>query len=215
MRHLILFVVFYGSAGTEVACPAFVVRGSPNYVVCKFFACPGETISASLCYAQSKCEGDTYLTLHNSNNTRVDVNDDYCGVCSALSYRVPASAQCGMYELRQGCFSAYCSGRTVVSVTLLEEKIWDPWFYENPMDHKGAIVTAWFIEVGIWGSLSLIQFIAHKKNYPSAVRKIGIFKAIVVFSLWFILEFSMLCARFNFYLQNENGNEYEPYRLGR
>lgn len=210
-----LFLILPLAAGVDVSCAPFVVNGSPDYDTCKFTACPGQVISASLCYADSKCEGDTYLTLHNDNNTRVELNDDFCGVCSALSYSVPHSVECGVFELRQGCFSSFCSGITAVSVADRPQHGWEPWFYANPLDHRGAVLTAWFVEVAIWGFLSSVQFILHKNEYPSAVRKVGVFKAILIFSLWFLLEFSILSARFNYYLQHENGHKYEPYRLGR
>ena len=88
--------------------------GAQNYASCYVFACPGATITASGCattYAGAACSGDQYLTLASATGVSVATNDDYCGLCSQLSYTVPSTSACQSYTLREGCYSSgSCTG---------------------------------------------------------------------------------------------------------
>lgn len=109
-----------------------------NYTNCEILACGGDMVTASLCESVgATCNGDTMLTLHNElypicdgihncpeythNHSVVAENNDYCGACARLFYKVPVSdndpSQCSPLYLRQGCnANVGCSGNTIVSV---------------------------------------------------------------------------------------------------
>ena len=75
---------------------------------CCFNANAGTTLTFSFCRPGASFTSDTYIRLYNSSESQVAVNDDYCGLGSALSYSIAAT---GSHCIRVGCFEALpCSG---------------------------------------------------------------------------------------------------------
>ena len=109
-----------------------------NYTICEIEACGGDTVVASLCADDTgaSCKGDTLLSLHDTyypvcdgvhnceaytyNHSLVMENDNHCGLCSQVTYRVPVvdgNPTCSTFYLRQGCnTNEQCNGTTIVSV---------------------------------------------------------------------------------------------------
>lgn len=81
-----------------------------------------ELIGINICNAQSirisncgstnaQCFGDTFIRLFDSNNVMVAADNDYCGLCSQITYNVPISSSCQTFTLSEGCYSTEsCSG---------------------------------------------------------------------------------------------------------
>ena len=109
---------------SEFYCPAYSASYTSsvtnNYVTCPIYACPGNTLTASVC---NSCSGDTYLRLYTAAGAQLMSNDDSCGLCSRISMTITAShiSQCQYLELRQGCYTTLsCSGQSFVSVRHIE-----------------------------------------------------------------------------------------------
>lgn len=66
------------------------------------------------------CSGDQYLILTNSTS-QLDHNDDYCDLCSSLSYTFPGnSSDCSDFTIQEGCYSeTSCNGTVTVSGSLI------------------------------------------------------------------------------------------------
>jgi hypothetical protein len=95
-------------------------QATVNYITCSFEACPGTSITASLC--DSFASGDTYLRLFNAEGNELVANDDYCGLSSNLYYDFPltASSDCSTFHLRQGCYSdRACEGEVKIKLESL------------------------------------------------------------------------------------------------
>lgn len=109
------------------SCPSFSSFGTGSatskVAKCKITACSGYTIYATFCSSitsTAKCSGDTYLRLFDGSGNLVDFNDDYCGLCATIIYRIGSefNGTCQDYTFWQGCFSqTTCSGQLSVLVT--------------------------------------------------------------------------------------------------
>ncbi len=103
------------------ACPFiayytnFNQTGTTN---CPVYACPDDIISFSLCDSRAECEGDTYIQLFSPEGYEVDSNDNRCGLCSSVEYKVPSwQSECGNFTARLGCyFNESCSGTPWISI---------------------------------------------------------------------------------------------------
>jgi hypothetical protein len=116
-------------------------NATAHYKYCLVTACPGETMTISLCNTDSQhisVDGDSYLRLRSrtdssyvydfnyedyyGNVTEYASNDDGCGLASRIVYTVNASVDsCMDYEIIEGCYSTgYCSGRVGVLLTTNE-----------------------------------------------------------------------------------------------
>jgi len=97
-----------------------------NTASCMFQGIGGTTLSVSACSGTiGVCSGDTYIRLY-SNGVMVSSNDDSCGLCSGLTYTVPAGSN-PILTLVEGCYgSNTCSGRfqvtNAVSVTAVPSR---------------------------------------------------------------------------------------------
>ena len=106
---------------SQFYCSPFEITSSTNSanqntVNCELYFCPNIEIKISLCDG-SICSGDTYLRLFNSIGHQIAENDDSCDQCSTIITTVPS---CGMYTLKQGCYSsAFCSGMVSITSTPL------------------------------------------------------------------------------------------------
>lgn len=109
---------------SQYFCSQYYASGTSdarhNYVECAIYACPGWTVSVSLCSSSSICSGDTYLRLYDGD-LELASNDDSCGgSCSAITktLRFGDISTCRDLSLHQGCFSQFsCSGRSWVTTT--------------------------------------------------------------------------------------------------
>jgi hypothetical protein len=84
--------------------------------VCLIGACPGTTITASLCGSVND-GSDTYLVLLNDDGDVLAHNDDFpgCDSSSQLNYTVTGS-KCQTYSLWEGCYEmSSCYGTVVVT----------------------------------------------------------------------------------------------------
>jgi hypothetical protein len=111
-----------------------------NYDTCYFYACPGDNIVISLCSLEGgECsQGDTYLRLLNSSNLEVSHNDDYCSVCSQITYEPPNDSICQSYTIIEGCYSSgSCGGTVAVSGST--------YFGSNPSQLNNEVVVIIFI----------------------------------------------------------------------
>ena len=105
--------------------PAFTATNTnsarQNTVDEDIFACPGTTVTFSLCSATgASCSGDTYLRLYDNSGAEVAKNDDgddaSCGSCSSITRTF--TAPCQKYTLAQGCFyNDSCGGAAVLTVS--------------------------------------------------------------------------------------------------
>ena len=101
--------------------PAFTATNTnsarQNTVDEDIFACPGTTVTFSLCSATgASCSGDTYLRLYDDSGAEIATNDDSCGLCSSLTKTF--TAPCQTYTLAQGCYgSGSCGGAAVLTVS--------------------------------------------------------------------------------------------------
>lgn len=85
-----------------------------NTVDATFPICPGSDLEIKACGVDN-CSGDTYFKLVDSQGVVKAENDDSCGLCSTIRYQ-HTGLECGMYTLRQGCFSnGLCSGTTTIT----------------------------------------------------------------------------------------------------
>ena len=76
-----------------------------NTASCLFQAIGGRTLTVSACSGTTGvCSGDTYIRLF-SNGVQVASNDDSCGLCSGLTYTVPAGSNPTL-TLVEGCYGA-------------------------------------------------------------------------------------------------------------
>lgn len=129
-----------------------------NTVSCTFTACSGDSFLISNC-GGSTCSGDTYIRLYDSNNNMVCSNDDYCGVCSQITYSVPSlPSQCSVYTLKQGCYaSVLCSGTflvqfltvspTLSSTTLIPTSTSNPTLYPTTLKPTSSSNTTFSLPV--------------------------------------------------------------------
>ena len=72
-------------------------------VPCTFNVCPGRSLFISDC-ATSGCNNglnDQYIRLYDASNTQVAFNDDFCTLCSSITYTTVGSS-CQTYTLMQG-----------------------------------------------------------------------------------------------------------------
>ena len=82
-------------------------NGQKNTVNVILNICGDQTIVLDLCNPQgTDCadpnSGDTVLRLHDSEGRLVAYNDNYCGLCSRITYEVPGTAYiCQPYSLHQ------------------------------------------------------------------------------------------------------------------
>ena len=119
--------------GTQLCSPFSATdtySASQNYGTCLIYACGGSSITASACTGTGvACAGDTYLRLfsqypvagdddyYSQEGYQVAQNDDYCELCSQLTYMVPFGTACQTYTLQEGCFlSRSCSATVNVLV---------------------------------------------------------------------------------------------------
>jgi hypothetical protein len=91
-----------------------------NYTDYEVTGCPGENLYVSLCDERATCNGDTYMWLLSPEGWYLRWNDNYCGLCSSLSYSVsPQIEACVNYTARLGCYStSSCSGTPLFRVTV-------------------------------------------------------------------------------------------------
>ncbi len=111
----------------QVSCTSYTAtqtaNATQNYAICKIVACPGFTVRATMCEGETlqlaTCTGNTFLQVYDSTDTQmIASNDDFCGRCSAVSFRALSKA-CQKYTIRQGCFgSTSCSGTVAVIFNL-------------------------------------------------------------------------------------------------
>jgi len=89
-----------------------------NSAMCQFTACGGISITISSCSPEGgTCTTDTYLRLRDSKGIELASNDDYCGVCSFISYSTPSTSACGtIYTIVEGCYSSKSCSATVAVV---------------------------------------------------------------------------------------------------
>ncbi len=115
---------FHCGAETISCAPYSVVKtlsAQVNYGLCLIYACPGTTITASLCGGSQSCVGDSYLSLRTSGSPFAEVvqdNDDSCDLCSEVSYSFPVDTinRCTTFGLHEGCFNqTACSGQVLVT----------------------------------------------------------------------------------------------------
>jgi len=60
--------------------------------------------------------GDEYFRLFNSAGEQVAYNDDYCGLCSQITY--VTTEGCQTYSLHEGCYEeGSCSGQTEITLS--------------------------------------------------------------------------------------------------
>ena len=112
-------------------CPQYSAVNSANstvagnYVLCGIQACPGQTFTVGDCSlgntAGPGCSGDQFLRLYDSTGSNnLMTNNNFCGLCSQLTYTVPSSVPCQTFELRQGCLNnGACTGIMTVVGALL------------------------------------------------------------------------------------------------
>jgi hypothetical protein len=96
------------SKNHSYTCSFYSAKNTNNaavhYATCSFTACGGASLVIS---SNCGCVGDTYIRLYDETNLNLLAsNDDYCGVCSQISYFVSGSSlNCNTFNLHQGCYS--------------------------------------------------------------------------------------------------------------
>jgi hypothetical protein len=84
--------------------------------ICTFYTKTTGYVTASSCSQNGgSCTDDTYFSLYDESGNVVAVNDDRCGVCSAITFK-PASSECSVYYLYQYCYpGSSCGGTTAIT----------------------------------------------------------------------------------------------------
>jgi len=86
-----------------------------SMVECMFDVCGDTVLSFSTCHEDGKtCQGDTKLSLYGSTGTKLDENDDNCGLCSRIVYPFTGPG-CKTYKIEQACYSGECGGTVKIA----------------------------------------------------------------------------------------------------
>jgi hypothetical protein len=102
----------------KLMCPYYSTSNTNNaimnYDTCDFYACPGTKLTISGCDSNGRCQSDQYLRLFDASNNQITSNDDYCSVCSQITYTL--KQPCQIYSIHEGCYStSSCSGTISIS----------------------------------------------------------------------------------------------------
>lgn len=101
------------------------VGSNTTYLTCSFTLCGGNAVVAGVCATGGVYNGDTVLALYDSDGNQVAFNDDAisqpsCDVGSQISYTPIVTSSCGLYVLREYCYTgSECSGTVSVVITSL------------------------------------------------------------------------------------------------
>lgn len=93
-----------------------------------FMACEGDEVTISGCNDNGgSCTGNQYISLVAASNEKTTLaeNDDYCGLCSQITYVVPTQLpgekpKCTKYIVQEGCAAdQICSGTIAISLNVI------------------------------------------------------------------------------------------------
>jgi len=108
---------------TPLQCSPFnatdTAGDTQNFQTCGVYACPGTTITVSMCptYGGGGCTGDPIMNLYDGTGLNLLAHNDDgplgCGKCPQFTYST--SGVCQVYSIQQGCYqNSQCTGSAVI-----------------------------------------------------------------------------------------------------
>jgi hypothetical protein len=83
-------------------------------IFCAFQVCGVTTVTVSGCPEDgASCAGDQYFKVFDTSGYNVGYNDDYCGLCSRVSFQHEHDG-CSWFNIHQNCWAGSCSGQTQI-----------------------------------------------------------------------------------------------------